>query len=91
MAFGPGSDTNCDGAKGIYILWMSFRSASLFLEKILFIWARARAGGEADGDGEADFLMSKVPDAGLDPRNWATRGAEFPHFENRNYNDCCDE
>jgi len=29
---------------------------------------KAEAGGTADGEGEADSLLSKEPDAGLDPR-----------------------
>jgi len=30
--------------------------------------ARAQAGGAAEGEGEAGFLLSREPDVGLDPR-----------------------
>ena len=40
-----------------------------FVFKILFIYLRegVRAGEEGGSEGEADSLMSREPDAGLDP------------------------
>ena len=47
---------------------------SFFFKKILFIYLtdreRAQAGGEAEGEGEADFPLSWEPSVGLDPRTW---------------------
>jgi len=34
----------------------------------LQIIERAQAGGAAEGEGEADSLLSKEPDTGLNPR-----------------------
>ena len=46
----------------------------------IFIWERAQVGGEAEGEGEADCLLSWEPGMGIVTRakvsplaNWATK------------------
>ena len=62
----------------VTITWLQ-NFLSLFFKKniYLFIWERGReraqVGEGAEGEGEADFPLSREPDAGLDPktlRSW---------------------
>ena len=39
-----------------------------FFKKIIYLFDRAQAGGEVEGEGEADAQLSREPDVGLDPR-----------------------
>ena len=52
-----------------YFIFYFILSYFIF-KKILFIYLtereRAQAGGAAEGEGEADFLLSREPDVGLD-------------------------
>ena len=51
------------GSISIFILFY-------FLKDFLYLRERAGKGRGVEGEGEADSLLSREPDAGLDPRTW---------------------
>ena len=51
----------------MFICFLSFFFKSLF---IYLIKREQEQGGGAEGEGEADSLMSRDPDMGLDPGPW---------------------
>ena len=52
----------------LIFLLLFFKRFYLFIER-----ERAQAWGEVEGEGEADSLLSREPDTGLDPRTPGSR------------------
>ena len=46
----------------------SWKQNLIFKKDFIFIFERARVGGGANREGEADSLVIREPDAGLHPR-----------------------
>ena len=50
----------------------------LLFKDFIYLFERelSRAGGGAEGEEETDYLLSREPDVGLDPRTWDHDRAE---------------